>query len=193
MLETWILPLGWENPLEKGKVTHSSILTYRIPWIIQGVANRSDTTEQLSLSFLRFLAQLPKIRKSTDLHLSLPSWAFSQGWHDQRAHLITFLSARDHCSLYLRAMSWKWSFPNVSRVLAVSDWKVDFIFLFITWPEVKSMCLLNYIYICLYGFFTYSVLKLEFKFMSLIYLHSSLLLIYVNVSPTLIYFCLVSF
>ena len=32
MLETWIPSLGWEDPLEKGKVTHSSILAWRIPW-----------------------------------------------------------------------------------------------------------------------------------------------------------------
>ena len=30
MLETWIQSLGWEDPLEKGKTTHSSILTWRI-------------------------------------------------------------------------------------------------------------------------------------------------------------------
>ena len=29
--ETWVLSLGWEDPLEKGKVTHSSILAWRIP------------------------------------------------------------------------------------------------------------------------------------------------------------------
>ena len=27
MWETWVLSLGWEDPLEKGKATHSSILT----------------------------------------------------------------------------------------------------------------------------------------------------------------------
>ena len=32
MLETWVRSLGWENPLEKGKATHSSILSWRIPW-----------------------------------------------------------------------------------------------------------------------------------------------------------------
>ena len=32
--ETWVLSLGWEDPLEKGKATHSSILAWRIPWII---------------------------------------------------------------------------------------------------------------------------------------------------------------
>ena len=33
MWETWLQSLGWEDPLEKGKATHSSILTWRIPWI----------------------------------------------------------------------------------------------------------------------------------------------------------------
>ena len=32
MRGTWILFLGWEDPLEKGKATHSSILAWRIPW-----------------------------------------------------------------------------------------------------------------------------------------------------------------
>ena len=32
MPETWVRSLGWEDPLEKGKATHSSILAWRIPW-----------------------------------------------------------------------------------------------------------------------------------------------------------------
>ena len=32
MQETWVWSLGWEDPLEKGKATHSSILAWRIPW-----------------------------------------------------------------------------------------------------------------------------------------------------------------
>ena len=31
MQETWVQSLGWEDPLEKGKATHSSILAWRIP------------------------------------------------------------------------------------------------------------------------------------------------------------------
>ena len=31
--ETWVQSLGWEDPLEKGIATHSSILAWRIPWI----------------------------------------------------------------------------------------------------------------------------------------------------------------
>ena len=34
MWETWVQSLGWEDPLEKGKATHSSILAWRIPWTI---------------------------------------------------------------------------------------------------------------------------------------------------------------
>ena len=30
--ETWVQSLVWEDPLEKGMATHSSILAWRIPW-----------------------------------------------------------------------------------------------------------------------------------------------------------------
>ena len=30
--ETWVPSLGWEDPLEKEMVTHSSILAWEIPW-----------------------------------------------------------------------------------------------------------------------------------------------------------------
>ena len=33
MWETWVQSLGWEDPLEKGKATHSSILAWRIQWV----------------------------------------------------------------------------------------------------------------------------------------------------------------
>ena len=29
--ETWVQSLGWEDPLEKGKTPHSSVLAWRIP------------------------------------------------------------------------------------------------------------------------------------------------------------------
>ena len=39
--KTWVYSLGWEDPLEKGKVTYSSILTQRIK-----SRKESDWTEQ---------------------------------------------------------------------------------------------------------------------------------------------------
>ena len=59
MWETWVRSLGCEDPLEEGMTTHSSILTWRIPWIeepgrLQSIGSKeSDTTEQLTL-FLTF-------------------------------------------------------------------------------------------------------------------------------------------
>ena len=38
--ETWVRFLGWEDPLEKGKATHFSILTWRIPWIVQSMGSQ---------------------------------------------------------------------------------------------------------------------------------------------------------
>ena len=32
VLETWVRSLAWEDPLEEGMTTHSSILAWRIPW-----------------------------------------------------------------------------------------------------------------------------------------------------------------
>ena len=32
MQETQVQSLGWEDPMEKGMTTHSSILTWKIPW-----------------------------------------------------------------------------------------------------------------------------------------------------------------
>ena len=33
MQETWVQSLGWEDPLEKEKATHSSTLAWKIPWM----------------------------------------------------------------------------------------------------------------------------------------------------------------
>ena len=38
--ETLVQFLGWEDPLEKGKATHFSILAWRIPWTIQSMGLR---------------------------------------------------------------------------------------------------------------------------------------------------------
>ena len=56
MQETWVRSLGWEDPLEKEKATHSSILAWRIPWTeepgglqsmrLQRVGHNSETKQQ---------------------------------------------------------------------------------------------------------------------------------------------------
>ena len=56
MQETWVRSLGWEDSLEKGQATHSSIPAWRIPWTgilensIESMGcKESDTTERLAL------------------------------------------------------------------------------------------------------------------------------------------------
>ena len=44
MRETWVQSLGWEDPLEEGVATYSSILARRIPW----------TEETGGLQFMEF-------------------------------------------------------------------------------------------------------------------------------------------
>ena len=54
--ETQVQSLGWEDPLEKGMATHSSVLAWRIPWAeepggLQSMGcKESDATERLKHS-----------------------------------------------------------------------------------------------------------------------------------------------
>ena len=58
MQETWVQSLGWEDPLEKGKATYSSILVWRIPWTSPWGHKESDRTERLSLYLLSKLSKI---------------------------------------------------------------------------------------------------------------------------------------
>ena len=40
MSETWVGSRGWEDPLEKGKATHSSILAWRIPRTVKSMGSQ---------------------------------------------------------------------------------------------------------------------------------------------------------
>ena len=51
MHHTWVPSLGWEDPLEKGKATHSSILPGEFHGLYSPRGRKgSDTTERLSLT-----------------------------------------------------------------------------------------------------------------------------------------------
>ena len=51
MQETWVQSLGWEDPLEKGKATHTSIPAWRIPWTVHGGHKELDTTSNFTFTF----------------------------------------------------------------------------------------------------------------------------------------------
>ena len=75
--ETWVWSLGWEDPLEKGMATHSSILAWRISmdrgsWraVVHGVAEL-DMTERLR----------------TAQQGSALGWGMGRGWEKDSCHL----------------------------------------------------------------------------------------------------------
>ena len=39
-MKNWVWSLGWEDPLEKGKAIHSSILAWRIPWTVRSMGSQ---------------------------------------------------------------------------------------------------------------------------------------------------------
>ena len=52
MWETWVRSLSWEDPLEKGKATHASILSWRIPWTVYSQTQLRDFNFSLHTSIL---------------------------------------------------------------------------------------------------------------------------------------------
>ena len=92
MRESWVRSLGWEDPLEKGKATHSSILAWRIPGTVQSMRSRvrHDWATFPSLSILYLYSSILSFRphnlrwKLTLLYKAQPKlWQnshFSKGW-----------------------------------------------------------------------------------------------------------------
>ena len=63
MQETQIRFLGQEDPLEKGMVTHSSILAWRIPWTEESTVHdiaESDTNERLTHTHTHTHTHIPE-------------------------------------------------------------------------------------------------------------------------------------
>ena len=72
MRETWDPSLGWEDPLEKGAATHSSIMAWRIPWTVQSMRLQRVRHDWATFTFL-FLG-----RKVTFTHFT-SLWTLKMG------------------------------------------------------------------------------------------------------------------
>ena len=65
MWKTWVRSLGWEDPLEEGMASHSSILAWRIPWTeelgrLQSMGSQSQTL--LSANTFTYKSVVPKAK-----------------------------------------------------------------------------------------------------------------------------------
>ena len=69
MQETWVRSPGWEDPLEKGKATHSSILAWRILWTDEpgGLHEVAKSQTPLSEEHFTFLTSVNDCWKNQQL------------------------------------------------------------------------------------------------------------------------------
>ena len=79
MWKTWVQSLGWEDPVKKGTVTHSSILAWRIPCTeepdrLQSL-EESDTTEGLLYAHKYKYCSFPEI---PNFHFGMNIFIYSQ-------------------------------------------------------------------------------------------------------------------
>ena len=69
MWETWVRSLGWEDPLEEGMATHSSILAWRIPWTEEPGGLQSMESQNLPNFDFKFLSSITS--QVTDLFMKV--------------------------------------------------------------------------------------------------------------------------
>ena len=93
--ETWVWSLGWEDPLEKGKATHSSILPWRIPGTIQCMGS-----QRVGHSWATFTFTAPISNYS---HTGFRTSTFEcwQGMSIQSVSVMSFLNSTYAISLTL--------------------------------------------------------------------------------------------
>ena len=87
--KTSVRSLGWEDPLEKGMATSSSIVAWSNPWTeawqatVHGVGKWSDVTEHLTHT----LTKRNRNTYGTHTQKSTKSGFLSSGWQDKRKKL----------------------------------------------------------------------------------------------------------
>ena len=69
MQEAWVQSLGWEDPLENERATYSSILAWRIPWTVYGIAK-----SQTRLSNFHFTSETDCPPESVIAAMLLQQW-----------------------------------------------------------------------------------------------------------------------
>ena len=101
MQETWVQSLGWEDPLENGKATYSSILAWRIPWNVQSMGSQIVGHDWVTFTFTATL--------QADSLLSEPPGKLpAQGSNLQPLHWKVKSSPLDH-----QGVSWSRSFSGL--------------------------------------------------------------------------------
>ena len=128
MQETQVWSLSWEDPLEKGTATHSSILAWRIPWTEEsgGVYSpwgrkKSDTTEQLTHtptghtgSRLSVQKNMPVPREKFWVHQDSPDsyLGYQRELESHRERWLLVVLQSERYTKKQKAVFSQWSIPN---------------------------------------------------------------------------------
>ena len=72
MQETWVGSLGWEDPLEEGMATHSSILAWRVPWTEEPGGLQSIVSQRVRHDCMTKDSTAHTLPYSVHLHNFLP-------------------------------------------------------------------------------------------------------------------------
>ena len=94
MQETQIRSLGWEDPLEKGMATHSTILAWRISWTEEpgGLQSMGVTEGRTRLRDFTFTFHFDALEKEIATHSSILAWRIS--WTEEPGGLQSIGSQR---------------------------------------------------------------------------------------------------
>ena len=114
--ETWIWSLAWEDPLEKGKATHSGILGWKIPWVGESAELQSTGSQRVRHDWVTN-TQREKNQRADWLYpkfMIIPQMALSTLQQSCYNPLVSFL-------LFLNDNIRALSFSSLHPIISVDD------------------------------------------------------------------------
>ena len=82
----WVQSLGWENPPEKGMVTHSSILAWEIPW-----TEEPPGLQSMWLQRVRHDLVIKKNKNQQNIHMQMITAFSPRHWWQTRQCFKEFM------------------------------------------------------------------------------------------------------
>ena len=92
MWETWVQSLGWEDLLEKGMATHSSILAWRISWTVYSMGSLRVGHDWATFSFIESLWVWRKGKPGMQQSMGLQRVGYDLAIEQQQNMEATFMS-----------------------------------------------------------------------------------------------------
>ena len=102
MWKTCVQSLGWEDPLEKGMATHSSILAWRIPRTVYSLGS-----QRVGHNWATFTFTSGCQRSQSLLFIVRDSWGIELQWQFRQC-CQGVQNTRDHVNKHLNIHQWHW-------------------------------------------------------------------------------------